>query len=417
MRPPRQPRTPRPLGEPAPRSGGGQPHSFALPQDEAATAALSPSEAEAIADPRNFATHVDDESHAPVRGNQGERFPRSRAAASPVQQDVSASADHREEGVGEVGRSGGHRDGASSVLSRIRRPLSLLSAGRGKIEEVSGDTPLPSERAEKAVTSRDADELEPARLYESWRREIRDETQPSDLEQRRRERRAERRRIWMKRGGYTAASVGLVVCLVWVFLFSPIFGLSLDRVRVEGTEGSQLAPETVTGIVAGNEGTSVLRINTGAVEDELRSAIPLIKSVDVSRDLPKGLTVALTLRTPVACLIVDGACSPVDEDGVQLGIQAEALPQLEINAGQEVSGAEVTSMLHVLGAVDADTRALVASVKVDENLQVRLNLTSGAEVLWGDATDLDTKARVLKVLLSQPASYYDVSAPNHPISQ
>mgnify|MGYP001680284448 FL=1 len=41
-------------------------------------------------------------------------------------------------------------------------------------------------------------------------------------------------------------------------------------------------------------------------------------------------------------------------------------------------------------------------------------LSDGARVRWGDASESALKARVLKVLLSQRASVYDVSSPHAP---
>ena len=46
--------------------------------------------------------------------------------------------------------------------------------------------------------------------------------------------------------------------------------------------------------------------------------------------------------------------------------------------------------------------------------QVTLVLSDGARVRWGDASESALKARVLKVLLSQRASVYDVSSPHAP---
>ena len=43
-----------------------------------------------------------------------------------------------------------------------------------------------------------------------------------------------------------------------------------------------------------------------------------------------------------------------------------------------------------------------------------VGLTSGASVQWGDTEEMALKAQVLKVLLAQEASVYDVSSPHSP---
>ena len=74
----------------------------------------------------------------------------------------------------------------------------------------------------------------------------------------------------------------------------------------------------------------------------------------------------------------------------------------------------VSAVTGVVGSLDADTLARVAQGSAGATGQVTLVLSDGARVRWGDASESALKARVLKVLLSQRASVYDVSSPHAP---
>jgi cell division protein FtsQ len=65
----------------------------------------------------------------------------------------------------------------------------------------------------------------------------------------------------------------------------------------------------------------------------------------------------------------------------------------------------------VAAALPPSLRAKVDDVSAATPDSVRLDLTGGGLVRWGDAQDSATKAKVLAVLLSHHAHVYDVTAP------
>ena len=82
--------------------------------------------------------------------------------------------------------------------------------------------------------------------------------------------------------------------------------------------------------------------------------------------------------------------------------------------GAEPDARAVAAVTGVVGSLDADTLARVDRGSAGSTGQVTLVLSDGARVRWGDASESALKARVLKVLLSQRASVYDVSSPHAP---
>ena len=59
----------------------------------------------------------------------------------------------------------------------------------------------------------------------------------------------------------------------------------------------------------------LISVDTGAVEDRLRAALPRIDSVDVVRSWPHGIGLKVTERKPVLLIEKGGKFIEVDADG------------------------------------------------------------------------------------------------------
>src|SRR4029453_14082770 len=68
--------------------------------------------------------------------------------------------------------------------------------------------------------------------------------------------------------------------------------------------------------------------------------------------------------------------------------------------------------LTVLTALTPQLRAELTPVVAASPDRVHLDLAGGRTVIWGDASQSETKARIATALLSQPGRTIDVSAPN-----
>ena len=243
------------------------------------------------------------------------------------------------------------------------------------------------------------------------------ESDPVDMTERRRERLAERRRVRKRRIVRASVAGAALVLLAWVVFFSPLLALRSGGVEVRGA-GAGVADADVKAAVAEYVGTPLVRLNTGEVESKVRKSLPMVKRAKVTRNFPGGVTVALTLRKPVACMMEKTSCTAIDEDGVRLDLpksQTASLPRLKLANGDAPRATSV--MGAALGALDEGTRRQVASVEVTRAGQVSFTLQDGATVNWGGAEESAVKARVLKGLLSQKAKFYDVSAPHAPVTE
>lgn len=146
------------------------------------------------------------------------------------------------------------------------------------------------------------------------------------------------------------------------------------------------------------------------------AAIPSVASVEASRHWPSTVELHVTERIPVALASSPNGLRLVDYTGMayrQAGAKAPALPRLAA-ARIAPNDPATEAGLAVLAALPAPVRSQLQVVEASGPRAVTLRLAGGKQVRWGDAAESDRKAAVLAVLLSQPASIYDVSSPELP---
>lgn len=244
----------------------------------------------------------------------------------------------------------------------------------------------------------------------------RDRVVSSGLTERLSERRRALRTLRLHRLGTALGLLGAAAVLVWAAAFSPLLALRSGDVTVTGSDGTVQAAD-VQRIVAAHEGISLVRLDPAAVGREVADSLVRVRTARVTRSWPHGLRVDLTMRRPIAVHEVEQGYEVLDSEAVVLETVPAPPSGLVTIAGQD--GAEpdaraVAAVTGVVGSLDADTLARVDRGSAGSTGQVTLVLSDGARVRWGDASESALKARVLKVLLSQRASVYDVSSPHAP---
>lgn len=244
----------------------------------------------------------------------------------------------------------------------------------------------------------------------------RDRVVSSGLTERLSERRRALRTLRLHRLGTALGLLGAAAVLVWAAAFSPLLALRSGDVTVTGSDGTVQAAD-VQRIVAAHEGISLVRLDPAAVGREVADSLVRVRAARVTRSWPHGLRVDLTMRRPIAVHEVEQGYEVLDSEAVVLETVPAPPSGLVMIAGQD--GAEpdaraVAAVTGVVGSLDAETLARVARGSAGATGQVTLVLSDGARVRWGDASESALKARVLKVLLSQRASVYDVSSPHAP---
>lgn len=241
---------------------------------------------------------------------------------------------------------------------------------------------------------------------------------PVRLSDRRSEKRAEQRRIVLKRVGIVSLALGIVALVGWLVFFSPVFRYGFSESDITIT-GDIVDVEEVAGVIRGYEGRALILIDTDAVEQEIVDAVPEVKAAVVTRSLPSSLDIEITPFEPLAC-VGDDPCAVVAEDGTELDVPqdlAATLPRLaSLPEGLEPQRA-LRDVLEVLNALSSDVRASVTSVDIADNGIIAFTLSGQATVNWGvSGTDNAFKSQLLDALLAQDATYYDVSVPSSPVT-
>lgn len=229
-----------------------------------------------------------------------------------------------------------------------------------------------------------------------------------------------------------AITAGLVAVLMLLVLFSPM--LALRTITVDGLKF--ISEEQVQATLAPLKGKPLTQIGQGDVES-LVTSVPQVQSISVEARPPSTLLVHIVERVPVAVLKTGDQYTLVDPKGVPLGTSPDpASAQLPLidGSGSEPSSDQrsqdtFTSVTSVLAALPQDVRARMASATASSPDAVELTLTDGKKVIWGDASQMALKAKVLKVLMDnaltqQPGKpdapavqVYDVSSPQRPVTR
>lgn len=279
----------------------------------------------------------------------------------------------------------------------------------------------PGRPAEEAPRLADAPEERPG---EEWPEHAAPPA-PSPRELRARLRRAarERRRVeaaevrrftrtTRRRRQFFAGVAAAVVLLLGVPLglaVSPAF--AVRRVVVDGASPAVTA--ALQARLAGVLGTPLALVDETAVRRAV-VAVPQVGAYRVASLPPGTLQVTVVQRTPVGQLRRGGSWVLVDGAGVVLATSASGLPGRPVLDLPAASGPRFAATVAVLRALPASVLASVASVSAPGADDVRLHLTSGLLVRWGDPDAAAQKGPALQAALkhvARHATVVDVSAP------
>ena len=203
-------------------------------------------------------------------------------------------------------------------------------------------------------------------------------------------------------------ALGLAALLGWV-----IFGTSLLGVReVTVTGTSVLTAEEVTAAAAVAPGTPLARVDLDRVRAAVSGLAP-VREAHVRRQWPATLVIEVHERVALAAVPVGGRFAVIDPAGVvfqSLAQRPRELP-LVVLATPGPDDVATRSVVRVLGSLTPQLREGLVRIVAPTPARIRLELGGGRTVVWGDAEDNDTKARVATALLKREGTLIDVSAP------
>jgi cell division protein FtsQ len=149
------------------------------------------------------------------------------------------------------------------------------------------------------------------------------------------------------------------------------------------------------------------------------NGLPMVRSVNVSREWPDKIRVDVTERTPVAVVSIGGRLRALDETGTVFWDYKKAPAGLpKVNTVTGTNSDALREAAAVASALPADLAKRVDYVEVTTVDSISLELRSDKRVVWGSSAQSDTKADVLVALMkAEPdVARYDVSVPGQPVT-
>ncbi len=225
-------------------------------------------------------------------------------------------------------------------------------------------------------------------------------------------RRRQRRRRRILQVGSVLVVLAVAVAALWTVYFSSSFAAT--TVSVTGT--TVLSASDVTAAAQVPLGTPLARIDTKAIAARVQK-LKAVSAVTVTRVLPHGVRIAVKERTAVYALSESSGFDLVDASGIAytsvLGVP-KGLVVASLSGDDQRLRRDVATVVAALPQALHDRAVLVTAETPDS---IVIELSGGAEVVWGSADSSNQKAQVIAALLSVRASVYDVSSPSHPTTK
>ncbi len=219
--------------------------------------------------------------------------------------------------------------------------------------------------------------------------------------------------------------LALVALLGSLYYFTGLFHVK----DIEVTGCTHLNPDYIRALSGISRDTRFFGVNAGEVEKALKSEF-WVESVTIQRKLPLKLVIRVKERQPWALVPMVGRLFSVDVSGVVLEELAAAgpalpmildLPPRAVTPGDSVAGAQFQTCADVLLSMPVDLTGRFLSVSSTVSGEVTLVTQEGMRVIYGTATDEQTKNLAIRALLQEPGAnpagleYLDVSVPDRPV--
>ncbi|MDO5722061.1 MAG: FtsQ-type POTRA domain-containing protein [Actinomycetaceae bacterium] len=218
--------------------------------------------------------------------------------------------------------------------------------------------------------------------------------------------------------GISLAVIATMVSLVAVAFLSPLFALDASKIRVSGT-GQKVSQEQVLAALTPYHQVPLPRLDIASVRGQVEK-ITQVKSANVTRQWPRGIEVAITVRQPALAVPEGDQWKLLDAEAVELETAAQVPPGVMKadlnNAEDENRKRGVEMIVKVIDHVQPEFKELIDTV-VSDGVTVQIRTVNGPVVKWGSPEESQFKSEVALILMQQrPAQVYDVSTPTRPVT-
>lgn len=160
-------------------------------------------------------------------------------------------------------------------------------------------------------------------------------------------------------------------------------------------------------------GTPLATVDLDAVARRV-AELPAARHVSVSREWPSTLAITVRERQAVAAVPAGAAYTLIDDQGVpytQVKTRPAGVAVIKLSTPAPADPT-TQAALTVLAALTGPLRAAMTALVAESPSRIRLELSGGRMIIWGDASESPRKATVATALLGQSKKTIDVSAPD-----
>jgi cell division protein FtsQ len=218
-------------------------------------------------------------------------------------------------------------------------------------------------------------------------------------------------RLWVK------LILALIIALI---LFGLTFYLTYDiftvhNIRVSGLSG--FTQEEVIALSGAKTGIHMLFVNDGAITKALETS-PFFKVNAIRREWPDTLVIDVFERQRAAGIIAQDSAVVIDKDGLVLEIvpvsscAVMTVKGVALSGYKSGQGLEAVSTLHaqilteLISAIES-AGLDIASVEMDNLLNIRLITKDGITIVFGSSDSAQEKAGLAQKVLEQLATRGD----------
>jgi len=208
-----------------------------------------------------------------------------------------------------------------------------------------------------------------------------------------------------------AAGAAFVVALtIWLLYFSSLF--AVHHISISGEQ--TIAAAEIESAAKVPFDTPLIDADLGRIRQRVQ-AMPGIESATVSRSWPQTISITVVERMPVAVVATKTGLRNIDANGVLFGHRPRRPAGIPlINLAGNVDKSALEGAVTVAASLPPSILKQVTSITVRTMDDIRLNLTQGRHIRWGNASDSATKAEVATALLRLHRRVIDVSVPSNP---
>lgn len=229
-----------------------------------------------------------------------------------------------------------------------------------------------------------------------------------------------RRRMSLRvRVALVAVAVLALLGGAWLWLRDSSL-VAVRNVTISGVYGPE-ASQIRSALTLAARNMTTLDVRTG----QLRTAVgpyPVVKDVRVSAQFPHGLRIRVIEQLPVGVLFAGGRAVAVTGDGTLLhDVATGSLPQVPVRllpGGSQVTDRSTLDALALLSVTPARLLSRIAQVTDASAHGLIVQLRSGPDIYFGDASEFEAKWTAATEVLADPSSagavYIDVTDPSRP---